>query len=139
MVRKLFQSKFFWPNLINFAKTIRENMVINTTSPNLHKLHIFSDFRATWRRLLMEFICQRKKDDSSFSKLLTFFLFHLNNLETFTSSLPCFKVQMEWNGEFISIHCKYMKKVISFYCILHTGPFWKKRCKNFLMINIVYF
>ena len=123
MVRKLFQSKFFWPNLINFAKTIRENMVINTTSPNLHKLHIFSDFRATWRRLLMEFICQRKKDDSSFSKLLTFFLFHLNNLETFTSSLPCFKVQMEWNGEFISIHCKYMKKVISFYCILHTGPF----------------
>ena len=50
-------------------------------------LHFFLKFYGNMNRLLLEFFCQRKKDDSSFSKLLTFFLFHLNNLETFTSSL----------------------------------------------------
>ena len=61
------------------------------------KLNFFIRFQRNVCRLLMEFFCQRKKDDSSFSKLLTFFLFHLNNLETFTSSLPCFK-RYKWNG-----------------------------------------
>ena len=57
-------------------------------------------------------------------------MFHLNNLETFTSSLPCFK-RYKWNGmgNLSAYFAKYTKKVISFHWMLHTGPFWKKSCK----------